>query len=159
MGIVVSRAELTQIREKLKREGKKVVFTNGCFDIVHRGHVDYLTKAKALGDVLLVGMNTDASVKRLKGPARPVVCQDDRAFVLSAFGAVDYVCLFEEDTPQELIRAVVPDVLVKGSDWAVDSIVGKDIVEAAGGTVQTIEFVPNRSTTDIIKKIADSKTH
>jgi len=159
MGVVVSRAELTQIREKLKREGKKVVFTNGCFDIVHRGHVDYLTKAKALGDVLLVGMNTDASVKRLKGPARPVVCQDDRAFVLSAFGAVDYVCLFEEDTPQELIRAVVPDVLVKGSDWAVDSIVGKDIVEAAGGTVQTIEFVPNRSTTDIIKKIADSKTH
>jgi rfaE bifunctional protein nucleotidyltransferase chain/domain len=159
MGIVVSRAELTQIREKLKREGKKVVFTNGCFDIVHRGHVDYLTKAKALGDVLLVGMNTDASVKRLKGPTRPVVCQDDRAFVLSAFRAVDYVCLFEEDTPQELIRAVVPDVLVKGSDWAVDSIVGKDIVEAAGGTVQTIEFVPNRSTTDIIKKIADSKTH
>jgi len=159
MGVVVSRAELTQIREKLKREGKKVVFTNGCFDIVHRGHVDYLTKAKALGDVLLVGMNTDASVKRLKGPARPVVCQDDRAFVLSAFGAVDYVCLFEEDTPQELIRAVIPDVLVKGSDWAVDSIVGKDIVEAAGGTVQTIEFVPNRSTTDIIKKIADSKTH
>ena len=159
MGDVVTRADLIQIREKLKREGRKVVFTNGCFDIVHRGHVDYLTKAKALGDVLLVGMNTDASVKRLKGPARPVVCQDDRAFVLSAFGAVDYVCLFEEDTPQELIRAVVPDVLVKGSDWAVDSIVGKDIVEAAGGTVQTIEFVPNRSTTDIIKKIADSKTH
>jgi len=155
MGTVVSRAELIEERSRLRREGKKVVFTNGCFDIVHRGHVDYLTKAKAMGDVLIVGMNTDASVKRLKGKARPVVCQDDRAFVLAALRAVDYVCLFEEDTPYELIRAVVPDVLVKGSDWAIDSIVGKDIVEQAGGTVQTIEFVPNRSTTDIIKKIAD----
>jgi rfaE bifunctional protein nucleotidyltransferase chain/domain len=159
MGAVVTRADLVQMREKLRREGKKVVFTNGCFDIVHRGHVEYLTKAKALGDVLFVGINTDASVKRLKGPARPIVCQDDRAFVLAAFHVVDYVCLFDEDTPHELINAVVPDVLVKGSDWKIDSIVGKDIVEAAGGTVQTIEFVPNRSTSDIIKKIADSKTH
>jgi rfaE bifunctional protein nucleotidyltransferase chain/domain len=159
MGAVVSRADLAQIREKLKREGKKVVFTNGCFDIVHRGHVEYLTKAKALGDVLLVGINTDASVRRLKGPTRPIVCQDDRAFVLAAFRVVDYACLFDEDTPRELIKAVVPDVLVKGSDWTIDSIVGKDIVEAAGGNVQTIDFVPNRSTTDIIKKIADGKTH
>jgi D-beta-D-heptose 7-phosphate kinase/D-beta-D-heptose 1-phosphate adenosyltransferase len=138
----------------LKREGKKVVFTNGCFDIIHRGHVEYLTKAKALGDVLMVGMNTDASVRRLKGTARPVVCQEDRAFVLAAFRVVDYVCLFEEDTPHDLISIVVPDVLVKGSDWAIDSIVGKDIVEAAGGSVQTIDFIPNRSTTDIIKKIS-----
>jgi D-beta-D-heptose 7-phosphate kinase/D-beta-D-heptose 1-phosphate adenosyltransferase len=99
-------------------------------------------------------MNTDASVRRLKGTARPVVCQEDRAFVLAAFGVVDYVCLFEEDTPHDLISIVVPDVLVKGSDWAIDSIVGKDIVEAAGGSVQTIDFVPNRSTTDIIKKIS-----
>ncbi|MCX6120964.1 MAG: D-glycero-beta-D-manno-heptose 1-phosphate adenylyltransferase [Ignavibacteriales bacterium] len=159
MGAVVTRAALAEIREKLKREGRKVVFTNGCFDIVHRGHVEYLTKAKALGDVLVVGMNTDASVKRLKGTSRPIVCQDDRALVLAAFRVVDYVCLFDEDTPHELIKAVMPDVLVKGSDWTVDSIVGKDIVEAAGGTVQTIDFVPNRSTTDIIKKIADGKTH
>jgi rfaE bifunctional protein nucleotidyltransferase chain/domain len=159
MSIVVTRAELVQIREKFKHEGKKVVFTNGCFDIVHRGHVDYLTKAKALGDVLLVGMNTDASVRRLKGTTRPIVCQDDRAFVLAAFRAVDYVCLFDEDTPYELIKAIVPDVLVKGSDWTIDSIVGKDIVETAGGTVHTIDFVPNRSTTDIIKKITDSKAY
>jgi rfaE bifunctional protein nucleotidyltransferase chain/domain len=156
MGEVVLRADLLKIRERLKHEKKKVVFTNGCFDIVHRGHVEYLTKAKALGDVLLVGMNTDASVQRLKGPLRPVVCQDDRAFVLAALHVVDYVCLFDEDTPHELITAIVPDVLVKGSDWAIDSIVGKDIVEAAGGTVQTIDFVPNRSTTNIIQKIAQS---
>ena len=158
MGKVVLRAELLQLREQFKHEGKKVVFTNGCFDIVHRGHVEYLTKAKTLGDVLVVGMNTDASVKRLKGAARPVVCEDDRAFVLAALHAVDYVCLFPEDTPYDLIKALVPDVLVKGSDWAVDAIVGKDIVEGAGGAVQTIDFVPNRSTTDIIKKIADGKT-
>jgi rfaE bifunctional protein nucleotidyltransferase chain/domain len=157
MSIVVTRTEFVQIREKFKHEGKKVVFTNGCFDIVHRGHVEYLTKARALGDVLLVGMNTDASVKRLKGSARPIVCQDDRAFVLAAFRVVDYVCLFDEDTPYELIKAIVPDVLVKGSDWRIDSIVGKDIVEAAGGTVQTIDFVPNRSTTDIINKMQQAK--
>lgn len=155
MGEVVVHTDLLKIRERLKREGKKVVFTNGCFDIVHRGHVEYLTKAKALGDVLLVGMNTDASVQRLKGPQRPVVSQDDRAFVLAALRVVDYVCLFDEDTPYNLIKAVVPDVLVKGSDWAIDSIVGKDIVEAAGGKVQTIDYVPNRSTTNIIQKIAD----
>jgi D-beta-D-heptose 7-phosphate kinase/D-beta-D-heptose 1-phosphate adenosyltransferase len=158
MSVIVTRAELVQMRENFRHERKKVVFTNGCFDIVHRGHVDYLTKAKALGDVLLVGMNTDASVRRLKGTARPIVCQDDRAFVLAAFRVVDYICLFDEDTPYELIKAIVPDVLVKGSDWKIDSIVGKDIVEAAGGTVQTIDFVPNRSTTDIIKKIVSSKT-
>jgi D-beta-D-heptose 7-phosphate kinase/D-beta-D-heptose 1-phosphate adenosyltransferase len=156
MGEVVAGTDLLKIRERLKREKKKIVFTNGCFDIVHRGHVEYLTKAKALGDVLLVGMNTDASVQRLKGPQRPVVCQDDRAFVLAALRAVDYVCLFDEDTPYNLIKAVVPDVLVKGSDWAIDAIVGKDIVEAAGGKVQTIDYVPDRSTTNIIQKIANS---
>ena len=158
MGEVVARTGLLKIRERLKHEGKKIVFTNGVFDIVHRGHVEYLTKAKALGDVLLVGMNTDASVQRLKGPQRPVVSQDDRAFVLAALRVVDYVCLFDEDTPYNLIKAVVPDVLVKGSDWAIDSIVGKDIVEAAGGKVQTIDYVPNRSTTNIIQKIANSGT-
>jgi D-beta-D-heptose 7-phosphate kinase/D-beta-D-heptose 1-phosphate adenosyltransferase len=156
MGEVVVHTDLLKIRERLKREGKKVVFTNGVFDIVHRGHVEYLTKAKALGDVLLVGMNTDASAHRLKGPQRPVVSQDDRAFVLAALRVVDYVCLFDEDTPYNLIKTVVPDVLVKGSDWAIDDIVGKDIVEAAGGKVQTIDYVPNRSTTNIIQKIADS---
>jgi rfaE bifunctional protein nucleotidyltransferase chain/domain len=156
MGEVITRTDVVKIRERWKREGKKVVFTNGCFDIIHRGHVEYLTKAKALGDILIVGMNTDASVRRLKGPERPVVCQEDRALVLAALRVVDYVCLFDEDTPYELIKAVIPDVLVKGSDWKIDSIVGKDIVEAAGGKVQTIDFVSNRSTTNIIEKIANS---
>jgi len=157
MGEVVARTDLMSIRKLLKREGKKVVFTNGVFDILHRGHVEYLAKAKSLGDVLLVGMNTDASVRRLKGPRRPVVSQDDRAFVLAALRVVDYVCLFDEDTPYNLIKVVVPDVLVKGSDWAIGDIVGKDVVEAAGGNVQTIDYVPNRSTTIIIQKITHSR--
>lgn len=155
MGQVVTKQQLVEIRKQLKQEGKRVVFTNGCFDILHRGHVDYLSKARAKGDVLIVGMNTDASVQRLKGPTRPIVEEQDRAFVLSALSVVDYVCLFEEDTPLELIKVLVPDVLVKGGDWSIENIVGRDVVEAAGGTVQTIDFVPNRSTTNIVQKIAD----
>ncbi|MBN1398968.1 MAG: D-glycero-beta-D-manno-heptose 1-phosphate adenylyltransferase [Bacteroidetes bacterium] len=158
MGRVVENKELAEIRQSLKTGGKKVVFTNGVFDILHRGHVEYLTKARLLGDVLVVGMNADASVRRLKGPERPVVSQDDRAFVLAALAVVDYVCLFDEDTPYNLIKAVLPDILVKGSDWAINDIVGKDIVEAAGGRVQTIDYVPNRSTTNIIKKITSGRT-
>jgi rfaE bifunctional protein nucleotidyltransferase chain/domain len=156
MGRVMTREALAEQRTQLRQMGKKVVFTNGCFDIIHRGHVDYLTKSRALGDVLIVGLNSDASVKRLKGPSRPVVQEEDRAFVLAGLCAVDYVCLFEEDTPYELIRAVVPDVLVKGGDWAIENVVGRDIVEAAGGKVQTISFVDGRSTTNIIKRIAES---
>jgi rfaE bifunctional protein nucleotidyltransferase chain/domain len=159
MGQVVTKDRLVEIRKRLKQEGKRVVFTNGCFDILHRGHVDYLSKARAKGDALIVGMNTDASVQRLKGPARPIVEEQDRAFVLAALSVVDYVCLFEEDTPLELIKAVVPDVLVKGGDWSIETIVGRDVVEAAGGTVHTIEFVPNRSTTNIVQKIADLYKH
>jgi D-beta-D-heptose 7-phosphate kinase/D-beta-D-heptose 1-phosphate adenosyltransferase len=158
MGKQVTLTELIGIRKQLKREGKSVVFTNGCFDIIHRGHVEYLTKARALGDALFVGVNTDASVKRIKGQKRPIICQEDRAYVLAALQAVDYVCLFEEDTPQKLIESIVPDVLVKGSDWAIDSIVGREIVEEAGGKVQAIEFVSERSTTDIIKKIVEGGT-
>jgi D-beta-D-heptose 7-phosphate kinase/D-beta-D-heptose 1-phosphate adenosyltransferase len=142
-------------RQRLKRAGKKVVFTNGCFDIIHRGHVDYLTKARALGDALIVGVNSDASVRRLKGPTRPVVQEDDRAFVLAGLASVDYACIFDEDTPFDLIKAVVPDILVKGGDWAIENVVGRDIVEAAGGSVQTIAFVEGRSTTNIIKKISE----
>lgn len=153
MGEVLSREALAAVCNRVKKAGKRVVFTNGCFDILHRGHVDYLTKAKALGDLLVVGVNGDDSVRRLKGPNRPVVNQDDRAAVLAALAAVDYVSLFEEDTPLELISAIVPDVLVKGADWSVGTIVGKDVVEAAGGTVQTLEFLPNRSTSSIIQKI------
>jgi len=159
MGQVVTQQQLVEIRKRLKQEGKRVVFTNGCFDILHRGHVDYLSKARAKGDALIVGMNTDASVQRLKGPTRPIVEEQDRAFVLAAISVVDYVCLFEEDTPLELIKAVVPDVLVKGGDWSIETIVGRDVVEAAGGTVQTIEFVPNRSTTNIVQKIAELYKH
>jgi D-beta-D-heptose 7-phosphate kinase/D-beta-D-heptose 1-phosphate adenosyltransferase len=159
MGEVLSRNDLAQVRRRLKAEGKRVVFTNGCFDILHRGHVDYLTKAKAQGDVLIVGLNTDSSVQRLKGPDRPVVEEGDRAVVLAALSVVDYVCLFDEDTPYELIRALVPDVLVKGADWSVNDIVGKDVVEAAGGSVHTIEFLPNRSTSKIIQKIAQKTVH
>jgi rfaE bifunctional protein nucleotidyltransferase chain/domain len=153
MGVVLTRPQMADERKRLRAAGKKVVFTNGCFDILHRGHVEYLTKSRRLGDVLVVGLNDDASVRRLKGPTRPVVTQEDRAFVLAGLAAVDYVVIFEEDTPLELIRAVVPDVLVKGADWKVENVVGKDVVEAAGGKVQTIEFVPDRSTTGIIERI------
>ena len=153
MGNVVSLQELLVARKRIKNEGKRVVFTNGCFDILHRGHVEYLRKAKALGDVLVVGVNTDSSVRRIKGADRPVIDESDRAFVLAALASVDYVCLFNEDTPYELIRALVPDILVKGADWAIEKVVGRDIVEAAGGSVQTIEFLPDRSTTGILERI------
>lgn len=157
MGAVLGRDELRAVRKRLKREGKRVVFTNGCFDLLHLGHVEYLRKAKNLGDVLIVGINDDASVRRLKGPPRPIMPQDDRASIIAALVSVDYVCLFGEDTPLELITAVEPDVLVKGADWSVDAVVGKDIVESLGGTVQTIEFLPDRSTTGIIAKIREAR--
>jgi D-beta-D-heptose 7-phosphate kinase/D-beta-D-heptose 1-phosphate adenosyltransferase len=159
MGTVVGLEELLSIRKRIKNEGKRVVFTNGCFDIVHRGHVEYLRKAKALGDILIVGVNTDSSVRKIKGPDRPVVEEDDRAHVLAALAAVDYVCLFDGETPYELIRALVPDILVKGADWPVEKVVGKDIVEAAGGSVKTIEFLPNRSTTGILDRIRKHPSH
>jgi rfaE bifunctional protein nucleotidyltransferase chain/domain len=155
MGKVVGIHELTTIRETLRQQKKKVVFTNGCFDILHRGHVEYLTKAKALGDVLMVGVNTDDSTRRIKGTQRPIVEQDDRAFLVANLSPVDYVCLFAEDTPLELIKALLPDVLVKGADWNVNDIVGKDIVERTGGTIRTIDYVPNRSTTSLIDRILE----
>jgi D-beta-D-heptose 7-phosphate kinase/D-beta-D-heptose 1-phosphate adenosyltransferase len=153
MGEVASLSHLLRLRAQWKFFGRKVVFTNGCFDILHRGHVDYLAKAKSLGDILVVGLNDDRSVSRLKGAPRPVIDQDDRANILAGLKSVDYVVMFGEDTPYELIKAIVPDVLVKGADWSVDNVVGKDIVESAGGCVQTIEFLPNRSTSRIIEKI------
>ena len=158
MGRIISRAELIEVRRELKKNGRRIVFTNGCFDLLHRGHIEYLAKAKSLGDILIVGLNADDSVRRLKGPNRPITPQEDRAAILAALAVVDYVCIFDEDTPYELIRAVVPDILVKGADWTVDDVVGKDIVEAAGGSVHTIEFLPNRSTTNIIQKIAQIVT-
>ncbi|NPA57819.1 MAG: D-glycero-beta-D-manno-heptose 1-phosphate adenylyltransferase [Aquificae bacterium] len=139
--------------KKWKREGKRIVFTNGCFDILHAGHVDYLQKAKALGDVLIVGLNSDASVRRLKGKERPVNPQEERKKVLEALKPVDLVVVFEEDTPERLIREIKPDVLVKGGDWSIDKIVGADFVKSYGGEVKTIQFVHNTSTTDIINRI------
>lgn len=137
-----------------KPEGRKVVFTNGCFDILHRGHATYLAQARELGDLLVVGLNTDASVQRLKGPSRPVNCEHDRAFLLAALSCVDFVILFDEDTPAELIRQVRPDVLVKGGDYTLDNIVGADFVLQNGGAVTTIPFVDGYSTTLTLQKIS-----
>lgn len=155
MGKVVNINEIVQIVKELKSEGKKVVFTNGCFDILHRGHVEYLAKAKELGDVLIVGLNSDSSVKQIKGDGRPIVSQEDRAFILSNLAFVDYVVIFDEPTPYELISKIIPDVLVKGNDWAIEDVVGRDIVEANGGRVVLVELTPNRSITNIIKTILE----
>ena len=145
--------EIKTIRKKFKKENKKVVFTNGCFDLIHAGHVDYLIKAKAFGDVLIVGLNSDSSIKRIKGDKRPILLEDERAFVISNIKPVDYVTIFQEDTPAELIAELIPDILVKGADWAIENIVGKEVVEANGGEVKTIEFVNDQSTTKIINSI------
>jgi rfaE bifunctional protein nucleotidyltransferase chain/domain len=153
MGRVVGLHALKEIRRGLKRKGRRVVFTNGTFDILHRGHVEYLQAARRLGDVLVVGLNTDASIRRIKGPRRPINPNRDRATVLSALGCVDYVCLFGDDTPHALISALVPDVLVKGADWKADAIVGKDIVEAHGGKVRRIRLTRGRSTTNVIQEV------
>ncbi len=155
MGSVIKIKELIKIRADFKNNLKTVVFTNGVFDIIHRGHVEYLEKAKSLGDLLIVGMNSDQSVKRIKGDKKPIVYQDDRAYVLSNLVMVDYVILFDEDTPFNLISEILPDVLVKGADWKVEDIVGKDLVEKEGGKVVTIEFLPDRSTTNIIGTIIE----
>jgi len=135
------------------RVNQKLVFTNGCFDIVHRGHVQYLNEAKALGDILVIGLNSDESVRRLKGQSRPVVAQDDRAFLLTNLKCVDDVFIFEEDTPLNLIKKIRPDILVKGGDWKKSEIVGSKEVLSWGGSVRSLSFVPSFSTTDIIEKI------
>ena len=150
---VLSRDELKLEIARLKKAGKKVIFTNGCFDILHAGHVAYLARARALGDCLVVGLNSDASVKRIKGPERPVNGQDARAAVLGALACVDHVVLFEEDTPLAVIERIRPDVLVKGGDWELGNIVGADVVKSAGGTVISIPFEDGYSTTGIIERI------
>lgn len=153
---IISADEFQSIRKKLKDEGKKLVFTNGCFDILHKGHADYLFKARLLGDAMIVAVNTDESVRRIKGEKRPINNQDDRAFLLANLKSVDYVTFFGEDTPYEVIKKIVPDFLVKGSDWDVSKVVGKDVVEANGGKVLTIELTPDRSTTNVIEKVLDA---
>lgn len=153
---LLSLETFLEVRKKIKNENKTLVFTNGCFDILHRGHIDYLNKAKVLGDYLVVALNTDESVSRLKGKSRPIVKLADRAFVIANLKAVDFVISFNEDTPYEIIKAVVPDILVKGSDWKIDQIVGRDIVEKNGGKVIPIDYIDNYSTSSIIEKIKSS---
>lgn len=139
-----------------KQAGKKVVFTNGCFDILHLGHVDYLEKARELGDKLVLGLNTDDSVSRFKGPERPIQSQNSRAHVLASLQFIDLVVFFNEDTPLNLISELAPDVLVKGSDYLAENIVGADVVKRNGGVVKTIDFVPGYSTSKIVEKIKNT---
>ncbi len=150
---IVNRADLSDILRGCREEGRSIVFTNGCFDILHAGHVRYLAAAKAEGDVLVVGLNSDASVHSIKGPDRPIVEETSRAEVLAALECVDYVTLFDAPDPLELIREARPDVLVKGADWAEDQIIGADRVKKDGGRVFRVPVVPDISTTEIIRRI------
>ncbi len=142
--------------EEARESGKKVVFTNGCFDILHVGHLRYLKQARQLGDLLVVGVNSDSSVRQLKGATRPIVPEAERCEMLLGLGVVDFVCLFEEETPLNLIKAVRPDFLVKGGDWSVDQIVGSDFVASYGGETRSLPFVEGKSSTNIVEKILAS---
>lgn len=147
--------ELRSIMEVKQMEGKTFAFSNGCFDLVHQGHIDYLSKSRDLADYLVIGLNTDSSVRRLKGPRRPINDEYSRALMLASFLFVDYVVMFDEDTPYNLIKTLQPDVLIKGSDYKVEDIVGYDIVTARGGRVVTLDFIPGFSTTLIEKRIRE----
>jgi D-beta-D-heptose 7-phosphate kinase/D-beta-D-heptose 1-phosphate adenosyltransferase len=163
--MIILQSDIESVIGKLKSEGKKIVFTNGVFDVIHRGHIDYLNKAKRIGDILVVAINSDSSVRRLKGEGRPVNCQEDRIIVADSLKPVDYIVLFETDTPYEIIRLVMPDVLVKGGDYDGNItdpddkkyIVGSDIVKKSGGTVVTVDLVPGRSSTNTIKKLQEQR--
>ncbi len=154
MGRYYSREELIQARAEWKSAGKKVVFTNGCYDLLHPGHIRLLERARSLGDLLILALNTDAGVRRLKGPSRPLIPEAERVELALALEAVDAVTLFDEDTPRELIAAVLPDVLVKGADWA-HFIAGREEVEAAGGQVLALPLEPGYSTTGIVESILE----
>jgi D-beta-D-heptose 7-phosphate kinase/D-beta-D-heptose 1-phosphate adenosyltransferase len=151
--VILDREELRRVRARLRAGGRRLVFTNGCFDILHVGHVRYLAQARAEGDALLVAVNSDRSVRALKGEGRPVVSEGERAEVLAALGAVDFVTVFDEESPRALIAELLPDVLVKGGDYALDEIHGREEVEAAGGRVLSLRFVEGASTTCIIERI------
>ena len=154
MADLTSLPALLSVLSRKKGAGKKIVFTNGCFDVLHLGHVRYLEKAKSLGDVLVIGLNSDASVRKLKGPGRPVNRAEDRGAVLKALKAVDYVTIFSEPTPLDLIRAVRPDVLVKGGDWKAKDIVGAGFVLSRGGKVRSLKFIKGKSTTQVLAAIS-----
>ena len=151
--MILNRENLNTEIQKLKNEDKKIVFTNGCFDILHKGHITYLNESKSLGDVLIVGVNSDDSVKKLKGDERPVTNENDRMYALDNLKPVDFVILFTEDTPYNLIKEIIPDILVKGGDWTPDKIIGSDIVLSNGGEVKSLKFVNGYSTTNILEKI------
>jgi rfaE bifunctional protein nucleotidyltransferase chain/domain len=152
MGTFYERSHLIQARLKWKAEGKTVVFTNGCYDLLHPGHIRLLEQARSLGDILILALNTDSSVSRLKGPTRPLIPENDRAEMALALEAVDAVTLFDEDTPRELIAEVLPDILIKGADWA-HFIAGREEVEAAGGKVMALPLEPGYSTTGILEEL------
>lgn len=149
---IVSLSEFLSKQSEFSNQ-KKVVFTNGCFDLIHKGHISYLVEAKNLGDLLVLGLNTDASIKRLKGEKRPIKDQDTRALVLASFSFVDYVILFNEDTPIKLIESISPNILVKGADYKKENVIGADIVEENGGEVVLISFVEGASSTNLVTKI------
>jgi D-glycero-beta-D-manno-heptose 1-phosphate adenylyltransferase len=153
MAEILSLDQLRMERERLRQAGRRVVFTNGCFDLIHPGHVKYLRAARLLGDALIVALNSDRSVRELKGEKRPILYQNERAEVMAALGCVDYVTIFDEPTPREIIAALLPDVLVKGGDWNLDRIIGREEVEAAGGAVLSLPFVEGCSTSDLIERI------
>ena len=155
---IMSLEGMKAARERIRKDGRRLVFTNGCFDILHTGHADYLAFARQQGDALIVGLNSDASVRKLKGESRPLVTQDDRARMLAALEAVDFVVIFEEDDPRRLLQELLPDVLVKGQDWA-HNVVGRDIVEKAGGRVVLAPLTTGRSTTNIVNRIVASHAH
>lgn len=148
-------SSVSELKDHLEtfRKGKRLVFTNGCFDILHVGHVRYLQEAKSLGDILVVAVNSDASVKKLKGPERPLQTEKDRAEILTALGAVDFTVIFDEETPIKVIQELEPEVLVKGGDWAINEIVGSDFVLSRGGVVKSLSFVNGRSTTNVVEKM------
>lgn len=153
MGKIVSQEELVQLAARERRAGRRVVFTNGCFDLLHPGHVRCLADARALGDILVVAVNSDRSVRGNKGPERPLVGEQDRAEVLAALASVDYVTIFDEPTPRELISRVLPSVLVKGADWPLEQVAGREEVEAAGGRVVSIPLAQGYSTTNLVQRI------
>ncbi|MBN2366426.1 MAG: D-glycero-beta-D-manno-heptose 1-phosphate adenylyltransferase [Calditrichaeota bacterium] len=146
---------MIEIRNELKRKNQTLVFTNGVFDVLHRGHVEYLEQAKSHGDVLVVGLNSDNSVRKIKGEGKPLFKQQDRALVLAGLSSVHYVVFFEEETPHEIISALLPDFLIKGGDYQIHEIVGRDVVEANGGQVVTVPITPGYSTSELIRKIAE----
>jgi len=151
--MIVSRERIREISKEIKKEGKKIVFTNGCFDLIHKGHIYLLKEAKKFGDVLIVGINSDKSVRKIKGENRPILKEEERTFIIDNIKGVDYVVLFDEETPEELIKEICPDFLVKGGDYKEEEIVGADFVKKSGGKVVIIPYLKNFSTTKLIERI------